>query len=74
LKDETVSSSELQNADKARLVAQCDIKDIDPLTNAPVTQMVNFTFSEELNASVPVEMVNGANDGVQSFVPYNSSG
>ncbi len=65
LKDETVSSSELQNSDVARLVAQCDIKNIDPLTNAPVTQLVNFTFSEELNASVPVEMVNGANDGVR---------
>ncbi len=65
LKDETVSSSELQNADKARLVAQCDIKDIDPLTNAPIAQIVNFTFSEELNASIPTEMVNGSNNGVQ---------
>lgn len=65
LKDESVSSSELTNPDQARLVAQCDIENIDTLTNAPIAQLVNFTFSEELNASIPVEMVNGANDGLQ---------
>lgn len=65
LKDLTVSSSELTNPDVARLVAQCDIKNIDPLTNAPIAQLVNFTFSEELNASVPMEMVNGANEGLK---------
>lgn len=65
LKNLTVSSSDLQNPDVARLVAQCDIKNIDPLTNEPIAQLVNFTFSEELNASVPVEMVNGANEGLK---------
>lgn len=64
LKDETVSSSELNNPDLSRLVAQCDIENIDPLTNAPIAQLVNFTFSEELNASIPVEMVNGSNEGL----------
>lgn len=65
LKDETVSSSELFNPDVARLVVQCDIENIDPLTNAPIAQLVNFTFSEELNASVPMEMVNGENAGLR---------
>lgn len=65
LKDATVSSSELTNPDVSRLVAQCDIQNIDPLTNAPIAQLINFTFSEDLNASIPVEMVNGANDGLK---------
>lgn len=65
LKDNTVSSSELGNPDVARLVAQCDIENIDPLTGEPIAQLVNFTFSEELNGSIPVEMVNGANEGLQ---------
>lgn len=64
LKDETVSSSELTNPDQARLVVQCDIENTDSLTNAPIAQLVNFTFSDELNASIPVEMVNGANAGL----------
>lgn len=65
LKDETVSSSELTNPDVARLVAQCDIENIDPLTNAPIAQLVNFAFSEELNASIPTEMVDGSNEGLK---------
>jgi hypothetical protein len=65
LKDETVSSSELTNPDQARLVAQCDIENIDPLTNEPIAQLVNFSFSEELNASIPVEMVAGTNEGLR---------
>ncbi len=65
LKDETVSSSELSNPDQARLVAQCDIENIDSLTNSPIAQLVNFTFSEELNASIPVEMVDGTNQGLR---------
>jgi len=65
LKNESVSSSELNNPDVARMVVQCDIKNIDPLTNQPIGQLVNFTFSEELNASIPVEMVDGSNDGLK---------
>lgn len=65
LKDASVSSSDLNNPDVARLVAQCDIENIDDLTNEPIAQLVNFTFSEELNASIPVEMVNGANEGLK---------
>jgi hypothetical protein len=55
----------LTNPDVARLVAQSDIENIDPLTNEPIAQLVNFSFSEALNASIPVEMVDGANEGIQ---------
>ncbi|MCF8276504.1 MAG: T9SS type A sorting domain-containing protein [Flavobacteriales bacterium] len=65
LKNSSVSSSELTNPDVARLVAQCDIENTDSTTGASISQLINFTFSDELNASIPVEMVNGANDGLQ---------
>jgi hypothetical protein len=65
LKDVTVSSSDLTNPDVARLIAQCDIENIDTLTNGAIAQLVNFTFSDELNASIPVEMVDGNNEGLQ---------
>ena len=65
LKNATVSSSDLSNPDIARLVAQVDIENTDSLTNEPIAQLVNFTFSDALNASIPVEMVDGANDGLQ---------
>lgn len=65
LKDASVSSSDLGNPDFARLVSQCDIENIDSLTNGPISQLINFTFSDELNASIPVERVNGANEGLQ---------
>ncbi|MFT5280351.1 MAG: hypothetical protein ACI9P8_001992, partial [Bacteroidia bacterium] len=65
LKDATVSSSNLANPDLARLVAQADIENNDSLTNEPIAQLVNFTFSDELNASIPVEMVDGVNEGLQ---------
>lgn len=58
LYDEDVSASELQDVDKARLVAQCDVKD-------GVEQLINFIFDESLNASVPTEMVDGSDEGIR---------
>jgi hypothetical protein len=58
LKDATVSVDELYNPDRARLIAQCDIKD-------SVSQLVNFEFVENLNASMPQEMVKGENKGIR---------
>lgn len=58
LKDESVSSGELFDVDKARLVAQCDIKD-------SVTDLINFTYDNDLQANVPEQKVeNAANDGI----------
>ena len=58
LANSKVSSSELQDPDQARLVAQCDIKD-------GISKIINFEFSEELGASIPVERVNGEDKGIQ---------
>lgn len=64
VKDATVSVADLHDPDKARLVAQCDIENYDTLGN-PIGQLVNFEFSENLNANIPVEEVNGANKGIR---------
>lgn len=58
VKDATVSVTDLYNPDKARLVAQCDIKD-------GIGKLVNFTYSEDLNGNVPQLMVNGEDKGVR---------
>jgi len=57
LKDATVTTADIGNPDKVRLVYQCDIKD-------GVAQLVNFEFDPNLNANVPIEKVNGADKGV----------
>ncbi len=57
--DASVSVSDLDDPDRARIAFQCDIKD-------EVANLINFEFSEELNASVPVvEVENAANQGIQ---------
>jgi len=58
LVDGTVSASELNDVDRARLVAQCDIKD-------GVDQLVNFTFNEDFGANEAEEMVDGEDLGVR---------
>jgi hypothetical protein len=40
------------------LVAQCDIKD-------GIGKIINFEFSDELSASIPVQRVNGEDKGIQ---------
>lgn len=65
LKDATVSSSNLGNPDLAREVAQVDIKDFHPVSGNAIGQLVNFTYSEELNGNIPTQMVNGANEGIR---------
>jgi len=58
LKDGSVSADELiGNEDRARLVAQVDIKD-------GVAQLVNYRFDDLLKANVPTEMVNGEDEGI----------
>ena len=62
LKDNSVSGADLFNEDLARLVAQCDIKN-------DIEDLINYPFSEDLNAAVPEPRVEDAeNDGIkQSF-------
>ncbi|MFN5222572.1 MAG: hypothetical protein ACK5DJ_00155 [Bacteroidota bacterium] len=57
LKDATVTTADIGNPDKVRLIYQCDIKD-------GVAQLVNFEFDPNLNANVPIEKVNGADKGI----------
>lgn len=58
LKSTDVSIADIADPTKARLVAQCDVKN-------NVGRIINFEFDESLGFSVPVEKVNGANKGIQ---------
>ncbi|NBR12955.1 MAG: T9SS C-terminal target domain-containing protein [Flavobacteriales bacterium] len=58
LKSTDVSIADITDPTKARLVAQCDIKN-------NIGRIINFEFDENLGFSVPVEKVNGANKGIQ---------
>lgn len=52
------SSSDVEDNSKARLVAQCDVKN-------GVTKLVNFEFDEALGFSIPNEKVKGEDKGVR---------
>lgn len=58
LKDGSVPSSDLNNPDLARLVAQCDIRD-------GVSKIVNYYFDEQLGGNIPRIEVDGSNNGIQ---------
>lgn len=58
MKDELATVGDLDDATKARLVAQCDIKN-------GVSKLVNFEFDEELGFSIPVEKVDGEDKGIR---------
>lgn len=53
----TASVADIEDNSKARLVAQCDIKN-------DVSRIINFEFDEELGFSSPVKKVDGANKGI----------
>ncbi len=58
LVDESVAVSDIDDITKARLVAQCDIKD-------DVDRIINFEFDDALGASIPTERVDGENKGIR---------
>ena len=58
LKDNTVTVNDLNNPDKARMIFQCDIEN-------DVSQIVNHYFDLSLDAWLPVEEVNGNNQGIR---------
>jgi hypothetical protein len=58
MKDGSSSVSDIDNVEKARLVAQCDIVN-------GVSRLINFDFDEELGFSIPNEKVNGENKGIK---------
>ncbi|NVK65341.1 MAG: T9SS type A sorting domain-containing protein [Flavobacteriales bacterium] len=53
-----VSISDIDDPMRARLTAQCDIED-------DIDRIINFEFDESLNASIPVECVDGENKGIR---------
>lgn len=58
LRDNSVAANDLDNPNLARLAAQCDLKD-------NISRIINFDFDEQLQASIPVEKVNGENKGIR---------
>ncbi|MSP57640.1 MAG: hypothetical protein CK532_00745 [Flavobacteriales bacterium] len=58
LKDATVSTTDLENVDKARLLFQCDVKNNR-------AQIINKVYDPKLATLIPVEKVDGADKGVQ---------
>lgn len=58
LKNDAVSSSDLEDKSLARLVAQCDIKD-------QIGTLINFEYDDDLAASIPVKKVIAENKGIR---------
>lgn len=71
LKDGETSISDISDITKARLVAQCDIRNFEKDENGkdilskPISRLINFEFDEALGFSVPVEKVAGSNTGIK---------
>ncbi|KAA9345626.1 T9SS type A sorting domain-containing protein [Adhaeribacter soli] len=61
LKDATVSASEVDDIDRARLVAQADIKN-------GVTNIVNFVYDADLDRTVPKLRVRGEDKGLSHTI------
>jgi hypothetical protein len=58
LKDVTVTTADLYNPDKARMIAQCDV-------NNGVAQLVNREFDADLQAEIPQDMtIDAGDDGI----------
>ncbi len=58
MSDAEAGVGDIGDIDKARLVAQCDIEN-------DISRIINFEFDEALGFSVPVEKVDGENNGIQ---------
>jgi hypothetical protein len=58
IKDNSVSSGDLDNPDKAVLIAQCDLRDT-------VSRIVNYRLDPDLGVNVPQLRVVGENKGVR---------
>ncbi|HNX20776.1 MAG TPA: hypothetical protein PKG88_00275 [Bacteroidales bacterium] len=63
LKDKDINISDINNTDKARIVAQCDIENIRE-NGSSIGQLINWEYNDALGTSVPVEKVNGSNTGI----------
>ena len=60
--DAEASVSDLSDIEKARLIAQCDVQN-------GVSKLVNYTYDEQLQITIPEVMVDGEDEGLRhSFV------
>ncbi len=57
LSEVSVSATDIYDTDKARLVAQCDIKN-------GISRLINYYYSDDLGAVVPREEVDGEDEGI----------
>lgn len=57
LANASVSVTDLGDASKALLVAQCDVEN-------DASQLINWVYNDALGTSVATEMVNGGNEGI----------
>lgn len=55
--DDEATVTDLEDNEKARLVAQCDVKN-------GVTKLVNYEYNEELDITIPSIKVDGEDEGV----------
>jgi len=58
LVDASISVSDVTDVSKARLVAQCDIKD-------GIDRIINFEYDDAVGASIPSEKVDGEDAGIR---------
>lgn len=59
LRDAQVSQTDLADETKAKLVAQCDVKN-------GITRIVNYKYDASIGADVPTIKVEGADNGIQT--------
>lgn len=59
LANENVNVDEINDVSKARIVYQCDVKN-------GVSEIINYVYDDDLQASVPTLMVEGADNGINS--------
>jgi hypothetical protein len=58
MKNDEVGVADINDPNKARLVAQCDLKN-------DISRIINFEFDEALGYSIPTEKVDGENTGIR---------
>ncbi|MDR2979318.1 MAG: T9SS type A sorting domain-containing protein [Bacteroidales bacterium] len=68
LKNKDVSVTDLNNADLARLVRQCDIENYKE-NGSGIARLVNWTYDDVAGTSVAKPMVDGANAGISHSFP-----
>lgn len=59
----SITAEERHDLNKARLIAQCDLRDFDAQGNA-IGTLVNYTVDQDLGINMPQVEVQGSNEGI----------